>query len=69
MEGQTHFGMPRGAKMHLALIETKWVPLHSNTTSKDAPQVEKKLMMSYGNNQWKIIRDQLPTKCPIDLKG
>jgi hypothetical protein len=49
--------MPRGAKMHLALIEMKWVPLHSNTTSKHAPQVEKKLMMLYANNQWKIIRD------------
>jgi hypothetical protein len=36
--------MPRGAKMILALSEPKQFALHSisNTTSEDAPQVERK---------------------------
>jgi hypothetical protein len=40
---QTHFGMPRGAKMTLAVIETKYVALRSNsdTTSVHAPQLER----------------------------
>ena len=39
----THLGMPRVAKVTLALNELKWVALHSNpyTTSECAPQVEK----------------------------
>ena len=43
IEGQTHFGMPRGARITLALNELKYVVLHlnSNTTSKNAPQVER----------------------------
>jgi hypothetical protein len=42
-EGQTHFGMPKGAKMSLALAGAKMVALltNSNTTSKHAPQVER----------------------------
>ena len=42
-EGQTHFGMPRGAKMSLTLNEPNLVTLRSNlnTTSKHAPQVER----------------------------
>jgi hypothetical protein len=40
--GQSHFGMPGGAKMNLALNEPKQGALHSNSnyTSKSA-QVEK----------------------------
>ena len=43
IEGQTHIGMPRGAKMSLALNELKQVPLHSNsnTTSEHASEVER----------------------------
>ena len=39
IEGQTHFGMPRGAKMSLALNIQNEVALHStsNSTSKHAP--------------------------------
>ena len=42
MEGQTHFGMPRGARLSLTLTEPKLVALGStsNTNSKHAPQVE-----------------------------
>ena len=29
LEGQTHFGMPRGAKLNLTLNEPKQVALHS----------------------------------------
>ena len=41
VESQTHFGMPRGAKMSLALNEPNKVALcsNSNTTSKHAPTV------------------------------
>ena len=43
IQGQTHFGMPRGAKMSLALNELTSVALHSNlnTTSNHAPHGEK----------------------------
>ena len=43
IKGQTHFGMPRVAKIYLDLIELKLVAFHSNsnTTSKHAPQVER----------------------------
>ena len=43
IEGQTHFSMPRGAKMNIVLNEPKQVALHShkNTTSEHAPQVER----------------------------
>ena len=39
IEGQSHFGMPRGAKMSLALNEPEWVALYSNskTTSEHVP--------------------------------
>jgi hypothetical protein len=39
IEGQTNFGMPRGAKVSLALNVPQKVALHSisNTTSKHAP--------------------------------
>ena len=42
-EGQTHFGMPRGAKLNAALNVLKWVARHSNSniTPKHAPQVER----------------------------
>ena len=41
IKGQTHMGMPRGAKMSMALTEPKQVALHSksNTTSEHTPQV------------------------------
>ena len=40
IQGQTHFGMPGGANMSLALNEPKQVALHSNsnTASELAPQ-------------------------------
>jgi hypothetical protein len=43
IEGQTHFGMPRGAKTILTLNELKKVALHSNlnTTSEHAPQADR----------------------------
>ena len=43
IQGQTRFGMPRGAKMSLALNKPKVVARHSNlnTTSKHAPHGEK----------------------------
>ena len=43
IEGQTHQGMPRGAKVSLTLNELKQVAFHTNpsTTSKDGPQVER----------------------------
>ena len=39
IKGPTHFGMPRGAEVNLALNELKYVALHSNnsTTSERAP--------------------------------
>ena len=42
IEGQTHFGMPRGAKLSLALNEPEWIALHSklNTCSEHALQVD-----------------------------
>lgn len=41
VEGQTHFGMSRGAKNELALNEPKWVAFHySKHSLKDAPEVE-----------------------------
>jgi hypothetical protein len=42
VESQTHSGMPRGAKVRMALNEPKQVALDSdlNTTSEHAPQVE-----------------------------
>ena len=44
IEGQTRYlGIPRGAKMYLALNEPKLVALHSNSnsTSENAPQMER----------------------------
>ena len=42
-EGQTHFGMPKGAKMSLALNEAKigCYSIKFKTTSKYAPQEER----------------------------
>jgi hypothetical protein len=44
--GRTYFGMPRGAKMSLALDVLKKVGLlsKSSTTSEHAPQVKKTLL-------------------------
>ena len=43
IKDQTHVGMPRGAKMSMALAEPKQVALRSklNTTSEHTPQVER----------------------------
>ena len=43
IEGQTHFGMPRGTKTILTLNELKKVALrlNSNATSEHAPQVDR----------------------------
>ena len=62
IEGQTHFGMPRGAKMSLALNEPKQVSLHSNSnsTSKHAPQAEINYWYCMQNNNWKFIGDPIP---------
>lgn len=42
-EGQTHFGMGSGAKMSLALNNSKYLALHSTsaTTAKHPPLVER----------------------------
>ena len=55
MEGQTDFGMPRGAKMSLTLHEPKLVALGStsNTNSKHAPQAEVINWHGMQNNQRK----------------
>ena len=70
IEDQTRFGMPRGAKMSLALNETYYVGLHSksNATSEHALLVESNHWYSMQNNHLKIIVDQLPTKSPIELE-
>ncbi len=49
IEGQTHFGMPRGAKLSLTLNEPKLVALGStsNTNSKHAPQSGSNLLTWY----------------------
>jgi hypothetical protein len=52
IEGQTHFGISRGAKVSLSLNESKEVALHSNsntTLDKPTPQVEKTLLIFYAN--------------------
>ena len=56
IEGQTHIGMPRGAKMNLALNEPKQVTLYTTsiTTFEHTPQV-KKILILYAKHQWKII--------------
>ena len=71
IEGQTHFGMSRGANLSLALYEPKEVALHSNSisTSKYAPQEERNFWCYMKNNQWIIIGVQLPTKSPIELNS
>ena len=53
IKDQTHFGMPGGAKMNLALNELREVDLHSNsgTTSKHAPQVERNYSYCMQNSQ------------------
>ena len=58
--GQTYIGMPRGAKMSLALDVPKKVGLlsKSSTTSEHAPQVKKKLLKE----------NQCPTKSLVKLK-
>ena len=70
IEGQTHFGMPRGDKMSLALNKAKHVACHSNSfsTSKYAPRVERNYWYCIQNNQWKIIEDKLPMSIPVELK-
>ena len=69
IEDRTHFDMPRGAKMSLALPELK-VTLNSisNTTSGHPPQVERNYGYMMQNNQRKIIRDYLPMESPIELR-
>lgn len=56
IEGQTHLGVWKGAKMGLALYEPKWVVLYSisKTTYKHPLQAEIYLLQ---NNQWDIIGD------------
>ena len=62
---KTHFSMPRGAKMNLAFNETQALHSNASSTSEHAPQLKRNYLFWMLNNQWKIIRDQLPTKCPI----
>lgn len=42
IQGQPHFGLPRGAKMSSTLNEPELIALHSNphTTSEHTPEVE-----------------------------
>ena len=46
IESQTHFGMPRDAKMTLVLNELKLIAIqsNSNTTSELAPQVKRSIV-------------------------
>ena len=62
--GQTHCGMPRGAKMSLALNQPKEVALLNIQSQTLPPSMHHK----WKNNQLKIIGNRLPTKCPIELK-
>ena len=59
--------MQRGAKLSLALNEPNQVALHSNsnTTSKVHHSGKKILILQ---NEWKIIRDELPVESAIELK-
>ena len=71
IEGQTHFGMPSGAKMILILNEPHKIgcsSFNSTTTSRHATQVERNYWYCIQNNQWKIIDDQLPTRSTVELK-
>ena len=70
IEGQTHQGMPRGAKVSEAFNDLKQVAFHSNTstTSKDGPQVERDYGNFYAKTQWEIIGDQLRLKVPLEIK-
>ena len=71
IKGQVHFGMPRVAKIYLDLNELKLVAFHSNsnTTSKNAPQVERNYWFCMQSKQWNSIGDQFLTKSPIAFKG
>jgi len=52
----------------LALNEPNWVALLSNsyTTSKDIPQVKRKSLKLYANNQWKFIGMNSHRKVPLN---
>ena len=64
IDGQTHFSMPRGAKINVALnesngllfIQIQSLPLSMNHKG------ERNYWYGVQNNQWKIIGDQLPTE-------
>ena len=48
IEGQSHFGMPRGAKLSLALNEAEWVALYSTSkTSSERVPPRVKLKRNY----------------------
>ena len=56
IEGQTHFGMSRGAMMSLAINEPKYVALHSNsnTTPSMHHEWKEKYYFICKINLWKI---------------
>ena len=60
-----HFGIPKGAKMSLALNELEWVASHSNsnTTSKHVLQVERlSFLILYAKQPMENHRGQLLSK-------
>jgi hypothetical protein len=59
MEGQTHFGMPRGAKMSLALHELIYKPPHL------PPRMHQKLTR---HGRFCKQNNQLPTKSHDELE-
>lgn len=67
IENKTHFPMPRGTKMSLNINEPKQIAPHSisNTISEHALRTERNDWICLWNNQWKIVKDQLPTRGPL----
>ena len=61
---QTHFGMPRGAKMSKALNELNKIALHSksNTTSEHATTSEKDLLIVYAKQPMVYHKRPNPNK-------
>jgi hypothetical protein len=64
MKGQTHFGMPRGAKMSLALNKTKigCSSFKFKHYLQECTTSGKNLLLLHANNQWEIMEDQLSMK-------
>ena len=84
VEGQTHLGMSRGAKMSLAPNVLRynlytspsmhWKPtkhgkyLLQNNQPATKTLVQSQVTLLHANLQWKIVGDQGPTRCSMELK-